>query len=101
VIDVAQHHGTPAGCNAAGESLADRDPNALLDLFLDPDRRDCDQLVAELVAEQDGCSVGAEHVPDSRQQLGQEVVQVQVRQRSVSDQLDPSQPFGVTAVAHS
>ena len=47
VVDVVEHDRSPLGGDPAREPAADRDPHALLDLFLEPDRRPRDELVSE------------------------------------------------------
>ena len=101
VVDVVEHDRSPFGGDPAREAAADRDPHALLDLFLEPDRRPRDQLVSEVVPEKNCGRVGVEHVPDSREELTQELVQVQVRQRRIRDELDSPETLGVTVLAHS
>ena len=96
VVDVVEHDRPPLRRDPAREPAADRDPHALFDLFLEPDRRARDELVPEVVAEEDRGRVGAEHVPDAHEQLAQELVQVQVREGGIRDELDPPQPLGVT-----
>ena len=88
VVDVVEHDRSPFGGDPAREAAADRDPHALLDLFLEPDRRPRDELVSEVVPEKNCGRVGVEHVPDSREELAQELVQVQVRQRRIGDELE-------------
>ena len=100
VVDVVEHDRPPLRRDPAREPAADGDPHAPFDLFLEPDRRARDELVPEVVAEEDRGRVGVEHVPDAREQLAQEVVQVQVRERGIRDELDPPQPLDVTRVAH-
>jgi hypothetical protein len=53
VVDVRQDHGPPPGRDPTCEAGADRDPNALLDLLLEPDRGARDQLGTLLVEQQD------------------------------------------------
>src|SRR6185437_4223475 len=91
VIDVAQHHGAPAGCNAAGESLADRDPNALLDLFLDPDRGPRDELVFPGVEEEDSARICLEERAGALEQRLQQLLGLQMAERRVRQLLQTSQ----------
>jgi hypothetical protein len=100
VVDVVEHDRPPPRRDPAREPAADGDPDATFDLFLEPDRGARDELVPELVAEEDRGCVGAEHVPDAHEQLGEEIVQVQVRESGIRDELDPPQPLDVTRVAH-
>ena len=100
VVDVVEHDRAPLRRDPAREPAADRNPHALFDLFLEPDRRTSNELVPELVAEEHRGRVGPEHVADAHEQLGQEVFQVQVREGGIRDEQDPPQPLGVTRVAH-
>ena len=45
MVDVGDEDRDPLGGDPAGEALADRDPNALLDLLLDPLGRARDELL--------------------------------------------------------
>ena len=53
VVDVVEHDRAPFRGDPAREAAANRDPDALFDLFLDSDRGAGDQVLAQLVAEQD------------------------------------------------
>ena len=101
MVDVVEHDRAPFRGDPAREPAADRDPDALLDLFLDSDRGAGDQIVAQLVAEQDRHRVGLERLANARQQLGEQVVQNQMRQRCIGDELKPSKPLGIAGVGHS
>ena len=94
-VDVVEDDRPLAGGDAAGEAAADRDPHAGLDLFLDPDRRASDELVGLLVEQQDGAGVGAEDVADPRQQHAQQLLDLEMRERRVSDGLEPLQPIRI------
>ena len=100
MVDVVEHNGTALGSNSAGEPAADRDANALLDLFLDADCSAGDELVARLVEQQECRCVGLQQVPDPRQQLGQKLLQVEMRKRGVGDELQPPKPLGVAGGGH-
>ena len=97
--DVAEHDRPALGGDSAGEPLSDRDADALFHLVLEADRRAGDELASGLVEQEDGGGVRLEHVPDPRQQLGEELIEVKVRQGSVGDELEPSKTFGITGVA--
>ena len=101
VVDVVEHDRAPFRGDPAGEPAADRDPDALFDLFLDSDCGAGDQVVAQLVAEQDRHRVGLERLSNARQQLGEQVVQNQMRQRCIGDELKTSKPLGIAGVGHS
>ena len=100
MVDVVEHDRAALGCDSSREPAADRDPDALLDLFLDADRSAGDELVARLVEQQECRCVGFERVPDPRQQLGQKLFQVEMRKRSVGDELQPPKPLGVAGGGH-
>ncbi len=68
VIEVFEDHRVPVRCDAARETAADRDPNALLDLLLDPDRCPRDELVRLLVKQQDSAGVDAEDLADTEKE---------------------------------
>ena len=100
VVDVVEHDRTALGGDAAREPCSERDADALLHLLLEPDRRAGDELVARLVEQEDGGRVRLERVSDPCQQLGQELVEVEVRQRGVGDELQPSKPFDIAGGGH-
>ena len=93
VVDVLDHDRRPLGGDAAGEAAADRDANAGLDLLLDPLRRTRDQLAGRLVEHEEGGGVGLEDVADAEEQLIEERVQRQVRERRVGDEQELVQPL--------
>src|SRR5213078_3200231 len=74
--------------DATREALADRDPDPALDLLLEANGGPRDQLALLLVEEQDGRGVRAEHLADARQQLGEQLIELQVRERGVCDLLE-------------
>ena len=63
VVDVVEDHRPLLGGNPPREAAADRDTDALLHLFLDPERRPRDELVRFLVEEEDGARVDLEDLP--------------------------------------
>ena len=70
----------------------DRDAHAALDLLLDPARRARDQLVAAAVEQQDRARVGVEDLADALEQLVEQRVEPEVRERDVGDLLQLEQP---------
>jgi hypothetical protein len=100
MVDVVEHDRVSRRRDPARKPAADRNPNVLLDLLLEPDCCARHELVPELVAQEDRGRVGLEHVSNPGQQLGEEVVQVQVRERGIRDELEPPQQFGVTPGTH-
>jgi hypothetical protein len=69
--------------DAAGESGAYRDPDALPDLLLQPTRRSRHQLVA--IAQQHCRGIGIENRADALEQFEQEVLDIEPGQRRVGD----------------
>ena len=63
MVDVIEDHRPLVGGDATGEAPADRDPNALLHLLLDPERGPSDELVGALVEQQDRAGVDLEDLP--------------------------------------
>ena len=80
----------------AGEAAADRDPDALLDLLLDPDRRARDELVRLLVEQQDRARVDLEDLAGADEQRGEQLVELEMRQRGIRDRLQPREPIRFT-----
>ena len=76
VIDVLEDHRTAVRRDAARETAADRDPNALLDLLLDPHRRPRDELVRLLVQQQDRARVDPENLASAKQECREESVKL-------------------------
>ena len=78
VVDVVEHDRPPLRRDPAREPAADGDPDALFDLFLEPDRGARDELVRSSSRRRTRpCRRRA--LPDARQQLGEKIVQIQVR----------------------
>jgi hypothetical protein len=84
--DVLDHDRLPRRGDAAREAGADRDVDA--DLLLDPERGPRDQVLALVVEQQHRARVGAEDGADPRQQLLEQVFQLEVRERRVRHLLD-------------
>jgi uncharacterized protein YndB with AHSA1/START domain len=97
VIDVLDGERPPLGGDPAGEAAADRDPRAPLDLLLDSLRRARDELVRALVEQEDGARVGSEDLLDPVEQLVEEVLEREVRERRVRDALQLQQPLEACA----
>ncbi len=94
LVDVVEDDRPLARGYAAREAAADRDSHAGFDLFLDSDRRASDKLIGLLVEQEDRAGVGAEDVADPRQQHTQQLLDFEMRERGVSDGLEPLQPIG-------
>ena len=67
--------------------MPDRDADALLDLLLDAERGARDELVRRLVEEEDRAGVDLEHLARSVEEGGEELVELEVRERSVGEEL--------------
>ena len=73
--------------DAPGEAGPERDPDALLDLLLDPERRTRDESVRFLVQQEDRARVYLEDLPRSFEQGRQQLVETQVRESRIRDRL--------------
>ena len=92
VVDVGKDHRPPLGGDRPGESAADRDAHALLDLLLEPDRRARDELVPLRVEQEHGARVHSEDVPCAEQERLQQLLQLEMRERDVGDRLHRLEP---------
>ena len=101
VVDVGEEDRSALGCDAAGEAAADGDAHALLDLFFDADGRARDELVGGLVEEQDGAGVDVEDRVDPVEQLREQFLQVEMRERRVGDGLEARQVVVVNGRPHA
>ena len=93
VVDMGEEDRSALGGDATGEAAADGDAHALLDLFFDSDGGARDELVARFVEEQDGAGVDGEDRVDPSEQLGEQLLQLEMRERHVGDRLDPLEPM--------
>jgi hypothetical protein len=75
----------------AGEAFSDRQPDSLAHLLLQTTRRGRDEFRAARVHQQDRRRVGLQQVADPFQQLGEQVLQAESRQRRVGDNLEVAQ----------
>ena len=89
VVDVVEDHRPLLGGDPAREAAADRDADALLHLFLDPERGARDELVRVLVEQEDRARVDLEDLAGALEQRGEELVEPQVCERGVGDRLQP------------
>jgi hypothetical protein len=94
VVDVLDHDRRPLSGDAAGEAATHRDPHPALDLLLDPLRRARHELASRLVEHQERGRVGLEDVADPEEQLVEERIQRQVRERRIGDEQELVQPLG-------
>jgi hypothetical protein len=92
VVDVRQDDRPALRGDPAGESAAHGDANALLDLLLDADGGARDELVRRAVEQQDRARVHVEDQRDPLQQLREELLELEVRERDVRDRLEPLEP---------
>ena len=92
VVDVLDGDRAPLGGDAAGEAAADGDLHALLDLLLDAAGGAGAQDAGALVEQQDRRGVGGQHLGDAAQQLLEQLVLRQVRERRVGDPLERLEP---------
>ena len=97
VIDVVEDHRPPFRGDAAGESAADRDADALLHLLLDPDRRPRDELVRLLVEQQDRARVDIEDLAGPEKERRQQRVELQMRERRIRERLKTAKAIGLLA----
>jgi hypothetical protein len=95
VVDVVEDDGPPLGGDAPREPLAERDAHAALDLLLDPHGRPRDELLRRLVEQEHRAGVGVEHVAGPHQERGEQLLEIEVRERSVREGLQASQPVGL------
>src|SRR5207248_5332241 len=89
VVDFVEDHRPLLGGDPGGEAPADRDPDALLDLLLDPERRARDELVRLFVEQQDRARVYLEDLAGTVEQGREQPREAQMRQRGVRDRLQP------------
>ena len=94
VVDVVDHHRALLRRDSACEPAPDRDPHALLDLLLESPGRARHELVRALVKQQDGAGIGRQDVAHTGQELVEQVVGRQVRQRRVGDDLQAYEKVG-------
>src|SRR3954451_23283435 len=88
-VDVVEDHRPLLRGDPAGEATTDRDADALLSLLLDAERSPRDELVRVLVEQQDRARVDLEDLPRPLEQRIEQLVESQVRERSVGDGLQP------------
>ena len=91
VIDVIQDDRLPLGGDAARETPADRDPDALADFLLQAAGRGGDQLATRAVQQQHRGGIGIQDLPDPAQQRGEEVIGAQMGQRRIGNRPDTPQ----------
>ena len=87
VIDVGQPDRPALGRDPAREALPERNPDALLHVLLETDRRAGDELAPLGVDEEDGDRVDAENRADPFEELGQQRVELEMGEAGVDDRL--------------
>ena len=85
VVDVGDEDRHALGRDPSREPSSDRDPHALLDLFLDPVRGARDQLLRVLVEQQDRDRVDRQRVAHADQQLVEKLLEPQLGERRVGE----------------
>ena len=95
VVDVGDGDGAALGGDAPGEAAPERDAHAALDLFLDALGGAGVQVFALEQQERDG--VGVQHLRHPLQQLLQQVLLVQPRERRIGDPLKRLEDLPVMA----
>jgi hypothetical protein len=88
VVDLGQEERLTRRRDAAREPRAEGDAHPLGDLLLDPLRRGGDELAPRRVEQEDGGRVGVEQLADPAEQLVEQLVEAEVRERRVRQQLD-------------
>jgi hypothetical protein len=88
VIDVIQDDRPPLGGDAARETPADRNPDALADFLLQAAGRGGDQLTARTVQQQHRGRIGIQDLPHPAQQRSEKVIGAQMRQRRIGNRPD-------------
>ena len=91
MIDVADVDRDALGGDPSGESLADRDPYPLLDLLLDSPRGTRDELVGVAVEQQDRDGVDVECVSHPVEQLVEQFLEPQLRERGIAELVEHPQ----------
>jgi hypothetical protein len=87
-FDPIQDDRSPLGGDAARETPADRDPDALADFLLQAAGRSGDQLTARAVQQQHRGSIGIQDRPHPVQQRGKKLISAQMRQRYIGHRPD-------------
>jgi hypothetical protein len=91
VVDVIEDDGPPVCGHASRKPAAERDANALLDLFFDPHRRPSNQLIRRRVEQQHRARVDAERLARAQEERRQERVELEVRECGIRQRLEPTQ----------
>ena len=92
MIDVIQDDRPPLGGDAARETPADRDPDALADFLLQAAGRGGDQLTARVVQQQHRGGIGIQDLLHPAQQRGEKFIGAQMGQRRIGNRPDVPQP---------
>ncbi len=94
VIDFRDEDRDTLGSDPAGKPLPDRDPDALLDFFLDPLGGPRDQLLTLHIEQEDRHSVHRQGAADADQQFVKELVQSELRQPGIAQPIERPRPIG-------
>src|SRR4029077_3547182 len=81
--------------NPACEAAADRDPDTLLDLLLDPYRGAGDELVPLHVEQEHGARVDLERLLRADEEGGEQFVEIQVSESGVGQRLEPPESLSI------
>jgi hypothetical protein len=94
VVDVLQDHRLPELGDPAGEALAERDPDALPYLFLQPAGRRRHEEPARRVQQQHGRRVDEQELAHAVEQLHEHLLDPEMAECGVGDRLDTTEPLG-------
>ncbi len=92
VIDVREADRPALCCDSAGEAPAERDPNALLDLFLDADGSTGEEVPPLGVDQEHRARVDAENRADPVEKLVQKRIELEMGEAGVHDRLHVLDP---------
>jgi hypothetical protein len=94
LADLVEDHGRALGRHPAREPRPDRDPDALAHLLLQPGGGRRDQLSPGGVEQQDCSRIGVQDLLRAIEELGEQLLELQVRQRRGSDRAQTPQLLG-------
>src|SRR4051794_8362954 len=98
VLELFDHHRLPSERDAASEAAADRQAKAPLHLLLEPLRGPGPEGPAALLDEQHRGGVNPEEIRDAIEQLSEQVVEVEIRERRLRHPLHVLQADDVVPV---
>jgi len=94
VVDVLDRQRPALVGDSAREAPAERDPHAALDLLLEPRGGPSHELAGGLVEEQEDGRVGFQDVADADEELVEQRLERQVRERRIGDEQELAQLAG-------